>query len=182
MPRPRISVYIATSLDGFIARRDGRVDWLGAPPAGTHEDYGYGDFMATVDLIVMGRASFAMALAFDTWPYPGMRVLVLSTHPVPIPPQLRDTVSSDSGAPAELIGRPPMAGAKHVYMDGGITVQRFLASGLVDEITVTSVPVLLGEGRPLFGGTGGDIALEHLSTRSWSNGYVQSAYRVRRDG
>ena len=179
--RPRISVFIATSLDGYIARRDGSVDWLGAPASDPAEDYGFASFMATVDLLVIGRVSFEAALEFPTWPYAGMRVLVLSSRPVPIPLQLLDVVSSDSGPPQELVTRDPVAEAKHVYVDGGITIQRFIASGLVDEMTITWVPVLLGEGRPLFGMTGYDVPLEFKDSRSWSNGYLQTTYGVRRE-
>ncbi|HUK64260.1 MAG TPA: dihydrofolate reductase family protein [Dongiaceae bacterium] len=182
MRRPRISVYIATSLDGFIGRPDGRVDWLGPPPEHGEEDYGYGEFMSGVDLLVMGRATFAMALAFETWPYGDLRVLVLSNHAVPIPPPLRGTVAADAGDPADLVAREPIASARHVYLDGGITVQRFLAEGLVDDLTITTVPVLLGEGRPLFGPVGRDVPLEHVHTRTWSNGYVQTAWVLRPGG
>ena len=179
--RPRISVFIATSLDGYIARRDGSVDWLGAPASDPAEDYGFAKFMTTVDLLVIGRVSFETALEFDTWPYVGTRVLVLSSRPVPIPLQLLDIVSSDSGPPGELVKRDPMAESRHIHVDGGITVQRFVSAGLVDEVTITWVPVLLGEGRPLFGVTGHDVSLDLQRTRSWSNGYVQSAYKVRHD-
>lgn len=184
MTLPRCSVFIATSLDGFIARRDGAIDWLEAQnrvvPKG--EDCGYKAFFDTVDALVMGRNTFELAAKFPSWPYEGKRVVVTSRGTVAIPEPLRASVSSTTEAPravAEALGR---AGAKRLYVDGGVTIQRFLAEGLIDDLTITRVPVLLGEGLPLFGDTFGarDVVLEHVSTKSWEFGFVQSVYRVKR--
>ena len=174
----KVSVFIATSLDGFIARRDGSLDWLGAPVTEDQEDYGYREFIDSVDALIMGRNTFEKALSFGAWPYSGKRVVVLTRGAVKIPAELANTVSAAAAAPRELVKRLSAEGASHLYVDGGITAQRFLSAGLIDELTITRIPLLLGEGIPLFGPTGGDILLRHLATRSYDNGYVQSKYRV----
>lgn len=176
----KVSVFVATSLDGFIARKDGSIDWLTAANASVPdgEDFGYRDLIKTVDVVVMGRNTFEQVLTFGEWPYGEKRVVVLSSRSVGIPDGLTGTVSSSSEAPATLIGRLSRQGAKHLYVDGGITIQRFLAAGLVDELTITLIPVLLGEGRPLFGPTGRDVALVLAGTRAFECGFVQLRYRV----
>ncbi|HEY9899612.1 MAG TPA: dihydrofolate reductase family protein [Pantanalinema sp.] len=181
--RIKTSVFIATSLDGFIARQDGSIDWLDEAntlvPSG--EDCGYHAFIASVDTLVMGRGTFETALGFDAWPYGDKRVVVLSSKRLEIPPELAGTVSASSEAPRELVDRLASEGARHVYVDGGITIQGFLAAGLIDALTLTRIPVLLGEGRPLFGPLTGDVALEHVATKAYDFGFVQSTYRVARD-
>jgi dihydrofolate reductase len=177
---PRCSVFIATSLDGFIARADGSIDWLETanacvPPG---EDCGYGAFIASVDALVMGRQTFESVLAFDPWPYGGLPVVVQSRRSLDIPARLAPTVSASAEAPAELAERLGAAGARHLYIDGGETIRRFLAAGLIDEMTITTVPVLLGEGRPLFGGPAADRPLALIASRAWPFGFVQNRYRV----
>lgn len=174
------SVFIATSLDGFVAREDGRIDWLEAanaslPPG---EDCGYREFIAGIDALVLGRRSFERLLAFASWPYGELPVAVLSRRPLVIPEGLPPSVRATQETPAELVARFAADGARHLCVDGGQTVQSFLAAGLIDELTLTVVPVLLGRGRPLFGPLAGDVALAHLGTRSWPFGFVQSRYRV----
>jgi dihydrofolate reductase len=129
----------------------------------------------------MGRNTFEKALSFSAWPYQGKRVVVLTRRALDIPAALTKAVAASAEAPRELVTRLSAQGASHLYVDGGITIQRFLAAGLIDEITITRIPVLLGAGIPLFGPTGGDIPLRHLATRAYDNGYVQSKYRVIRD-
>lgn len=174
----QVSVYIATSLDGFIARKDGSLDWLGNPDAASGEDYGYRAFFDSIDVLVMGRHTFETVLGFGTWPYADKRVIVLSSRPVDFPPGMPDNVSCSSEPPAALAQRLEDEGARHLYVDGGITIQRFMAAGLIDDMTITRIPVLLGEGIPLFGPTGGDVPLKHVATRAFENGYVQSTYRT----
>lgn len=181
----RASVFIATSLDGFIARTDGRIDWLEranatVPPG---EDCGYKAFWSSIDVLVMGRLSFEQALLFDPWPYGDKRVVVLSTQAVSIPPELARTVSCSSEAPAALLERLSAEGAKRLYVDGGVTIQRFLAAGLIDDLTITLIPVVLGEGRPLFGPLGpgaADVQLELVDAQKYDFGFVQLTYRVAR--
>ena len=172
-----ISVFIATSLDGFIARDDGRLDWLPVPEPGG-EDYGYHDFLASVDTLVIGRATFETVLQFGVWPYHGKRVVVLSTGTLGIPESFPGVVEQRSGAPADLAAALSASGAQHVYIDGGRTIQGFLSAGLVDRLIVTRIPVLIGSGLPLFGPVPHDVALQHVATRSYPSGFVQSEYRV----
>jgi len=175
--RPKVSVYIATSLDGFIARENGDIEWLHEGPHLEGEDFGYAAFMGSVDVLVMGRRSFEKVLTFGEWPYT-KRVVVLSSGEVAIPERLSGKVEGTSLPPAALLDRLSKEGATHVYLDGGVTIQRFLAEGLVDELTITRIPVLLGQGLPLFGPLGKDVRLDHVETRAFDNGFVQSKYRI----
>lgn len=176
----KCSVFIAASLDGFIARPDGGIDWLDEANARVPkgEDCGFGAFMATVDALVMGRHTFDLARSFGEWPYGQTPVVVLSSRLRSLPAGLPATVSLSSEAPASLVERLSAAGTKHLYVDGGVTIQRFLADGLIDELTITTIPVLLGAGRPLFGPLADDVRLEHVSTRAYEFGFVQTRYRV----
>lgn len=183
----KASVYIATSLDGFIAREDGGLDWLpgsdgGAESAGggesEAEDYGFKSFFDSIDLMVMGRNTYDMVLSFGQWPYGDKRVVVLSHRPVQLPAESGSTVESMSGSPDELIERFRKSGAKHAYVDGGKTVQSFLNAGFINEIIITTIPVLIGSGIPLFGPLDGDRKLRHVETLSYDNGLVQSRYEV----
>lgn len=179
----KASVFLATSLDGFIARKDGGLDWLDRANAATPkgEDYGYHEFSDSIDVIVMGRYSYEKVLTFNAWPYGEKPVIVLSSRAVDISPDLAKTVSYSSETPGELMNRLSSHGIKHVYIDGGLTIQRFLAARLIDDLTITLVPVLLGEGKPLFGPLAKDIRLAHIATRSYTNGFVQIKYRVIKD-
>jgi len=171
--------FIATSLDGYIAKPDGNIDWLNNPDyeiAG--EDFGYNTHYQSVDSLIMGRNTYELALSFDSWPYAEKHVYVLSTKRATIPSKLASKVSSLRGdidvILAELGGR----GHKRIYVDGGKTIQGFIKAGRLDEITITRIPILLGEGIPLFGDLEKSVALEHLSTISFSNGFVQSTYSM----
>jgi dihydrofolate reductase len=175
----KASVFIATSLDGFIARANGDLDWLtGAQSASTEQDYGYQEFMNTVDTIVVGRNTFELVLTFDTWPYRDKKVVVLSSRPNAVPPHLVDNVEWLSLPPRHLVDRLAAQGVAHLYVDGGKTIQGFLNAGLIDELTITRVPILIGTGVPLFGALNHDIRLTHIATRQFENGFVQSKYRV----
>ena len=174
----KTSVYIATSLDGFIARPDGALDWLLGAPGNSGDDYGYKDFIATVDVIIMGRATYEKVLTFGAWPYLGKHVVVLSSRALTIAPERRSDVEVMSGEPADLLQRLAARGFKHAYVDGGQTVQRFLSAGLIQRIIVTRIPVLIGRGIPLFGPVPGDIPLKHSGTRAFDNGFVQTQYEA----
>jgi len=168
----KASVFIATSLDGFIARVNGDLDWL---PPGGGEEHGYDAFMATVDALVIGRKTYETVLTFGTWPYGEKPVFVLSTHTL-APAPLGAVVERMSGAPAEIVSWLAARGIQHVYVDGGITIQRFLQAGLIQRLIITRIPVLIGAGIPLFGPLPGDIVLRHVTTRQYSSGLVQSEY------
>jgi len=173
-------VYIATSLDGFIARLDGSIDWLNEAntliPEG--EDFGYREFMAKTDAIIMGRNTFEQALTFGDWLYGDKKMVVISRKGIEIPEMLKQTVSVSSQPPALLLENLASAGMRQVYIDGGLTIQSFLREGLINELTITVIPVLLGSGRPLFGSLKSDINLRHIFTKSYPFGFVQSKYAI----
>lgn len=170
------TVYLATSLDGFIARKDGRIDWLPHPQA-AGEDYGYANFMSTVDALVMGRNTFEQALTFGAWPYT-KPVYVLTSRPESLQGKLPPSVQTLSGSPDSVIATLEQAGARHLYIDGGHTIQRFLRTGRVNRLIITTVPVLIGAGIPLFGELDHDLQLTHVATRTYADGLVQSEYVV----
>jgi dihydrofolate reductase len=170
----KASVFVGTSLDGFIARTNGDFDFL--PPVGG-EPHGYDEFMATVDALVIGRKTFETVLAFDAWPYGEKPVIVLSTGPL-APAPSGAVVERMSGDPAEIVSQLAARGIRHIYVDGGITIQRFLQAGLIQRLIITRVPVLIGAGIPLFGAVPHDIALKHIGTRQYASGLVQSEYAV----
>ncbi|MCG8649868.1 MAG: dihydrofolate reductase family protein, partial [Pirellulales bacterium] len=159
MMKLKVSVFIATSLDGYIARSDGGIDWLDAanatvPPG---EDCGFGAMMQSVDALVMGRNTYEQVLTFGDWVYGDTPVTVLSSKPLASSDQTPATVKHSSESPRELCERLAGEGIGHIYVDGGNTIQRFLAENLVDELTVTLIPVVLGKGISLFGPLGKDI-------------------------
>ena len=178
-------VYIATSLDGFIARPDGDIDWLSTGSRGDHapgdagmpDDLGYAEHMADVDHVVMGRGTYEKVLTFDGWPYPGQRVIVMSSALSSADERITITRSVD-----ETVALLEERGARGVYVDGGATIQAFLRAGLIDTIVVTRIPVLIGHGRPLFGPLAADIQLVHEGTVATRHGLVQSRYRVLHPG
>lgn len=169
----RCSVFIATSLDGFIARPDGALDWL---PAGGGEPHGYDEFIATVDAILIGRKTFETVLSFDAWPYGRKPVVVLSRTLSAVTVPEGAVCERMEGSPREIADRLAARGMEHLYVDGGITVQGFLREGLIQRMTITRIPVLLGSGIPLFGPMTGDLRFEHIATRSFPSGMVQSEY------
>jgi dihydrofolate reductase len=173
------SVYIATSLDGFIARKNGDLDWLhqgGSRPE--NQDYGYSAFMNTVDALVMGRNTYEIVRAFKAWPYGAKPVVVLTSRRLKIPEALKPTVSVMSGSVAEVLAKLRARGWRHLYVDGGVTIQRFLAAGAIQRMIITRIPVLIGQGIPLFGRLKHDIRLRHVATRDYPAGLVQSEYEV----
>lgn len=171
----RASVFIATSLDGFIARQDGALDWL---PMDGGEPHGYDEFIATVDAIVIGRNTFETVLGFDTWPYGTKPVIVLSTKPTASRAPDGAVCDMMAGTPAQVVARLSARGFDHLYVDGGLTIQGFLEAGLIQRLIITRIPVLLGRGIPLFGPLSHDVRLEHVTTRSYPSGMVQSEYLV----
>ncbi len=178
--KPIVSVFIATSLDGFIARENGELDWLDDANSTITkgEDCGYLAFMASIDVLVMGRHSYEKVLSFGDWPYQDKPVIVLSSKPIDIPSALRDTVRHSSESPKELYTRLSQEGVEHIYIDGGLTIQRFLSAGLVDDMTITLIPVILGSGKPLFGPLEKDIVMTHITTKTFDFGFVQLFYDI----
>lgn len=175
----KVSVFMATSLDGFIARPDGDIAWLHeVDPIGGGDDAGYGAFFNSIDVLVMGRGSFEKVMEFDPWPYGTKPVIVLSKNLKEVPEKLHDVVTIETCTPQELVEKLSQAGYKHMYLDGGRIIQSFLQEGLVDEMTLTTIPILIGKGRALFGELENDVKLRHLGTQSWDNGFIQSQYQV----
>lgn len=176
-------VFIATSLDGFIARPDGALDWLSGAGQGDAlpeaEDFGYAAFMAAMDGIVMGRATFDTVAGFDRWPYEDLVVVLSDTlRQGDIPGRLRGKVRLMSGPPERIMATLDDEGWRRAYIDGGHTIRRFLQAGCIDEMILSRLPVLIGRGRPLFGAAEPDLWLTHLDTRSFPGGMVQSRYRL----
>jgi dihydrofolate reductase len=169
-----VSVFVGTSVDGFIARPNGDLDFL---PAGGGEPHGYNEFIATVDAIVIGRKTFETALAMEDWPYGDKRVVVLSSRAIDLS-GAGGVVEQMTGPPADIVSQLGASGAHHLYVDGGITIQGFLRAGLIQRFVITRVPVLIGSGVPLFGTLPHDIRLRHIATRHYPSGLVQSEYQV----
>ena len=175
----KISVYIASSLDGFIARPNGDINWLmEADNSGEKEDYGYKEFSDSVDCMVMGRNSMKKVMSFPEWSYEGKRVVVLSNTLKEAPSQLKDKVELYSGSLIMLVTKLKRDGCEHIYVDGGKTIQSFINEDLITDITITRIPILLGEGLPLFGKTKHDIKLKHIESKSYPSGFVKSTYQV----
>jgi dihydrofolate reductase len=169
------SVFIGTSVDGFIARVNGDLDFL---PEGGGEPHGYEEFMASVDVLVIGRKTFETVLAYPEWPYGKKRVVVLSSKPLDFSGVREGVAEQMSGAPADIVSKLDARGVKHIYVDGGITIQAFLRARLIQRLIITRVPVLIGEGIPLFGALPSDVRLKHVATRHFSSGLVQTEYEV----
>jgi dihydrofolate reductase len=151
---------------------------LGSDGESGGDDYGFQDFFASVDTLVMGRHTYEFALTFNEWPYRGKRVVVLSHGYPETFTRLADGVEGLSSSPDDLVRALASHGSRRVYVDGANTIQAFLRAGLIHDITITRIPVLIGDGISLFGPTTRDIRLRHVRTTSFDNGFVQSTYRV----
>ena len=170
-----VSVFIGTSVDGFIARSNGALDFL--PPEGG-EPHGYTEFFASVDALLIGRNTFETVLSFPEWPYGTKPVVVLSTKPLNFSKVPKAPVEQMRGSPREIVSKLESRGFQHIYVDGGVSVQRFLREGLIQRMIITRVPVLIGQGIPLFSSLPKDIRLEHVHTQSYATGLVKTEYRV----
>lgn len=173
----KASVFCGVSLDGFIARKNGGLDWLEGD--GPPDDHGYTDFIATVDALVIGRNTYDVVLGFGGWFYGKTPVFVLSGRDLDDLPE-GGVVERLSGEPTDIYAELESRGYGHLYVDGGITVQRFLDAGLIDSMTVSRLPVLIGEGIPLFGPTSRDIRLDLEKVAEFPSGMVQCVYSVRK--
>lgn len=171
-------VFIATSLDGFIARDDGGIEWLLEYDA-SGEDHGYNDFIRDIDAIIMGRGTFETVRDMKPWFYT-RPVLVLSADLAeqPVPAELAGKVRFTRKSPPQAMAMLEAEGCRRVYVDGGRIIQSFLREGLISDLVITRVPILLGSGRPLFGPVSRDINLTHVSTRPFPSGLVQSTYAI----
>ncbi|PYX85180.1 MAG: deaminase [Acidobacteria bacterium] len=170
-----LSVFCGVSVDGFLARPNHELDFL---HTGEQEPHGFEEFYGSVDVVVIGRKTFEVVLTFGKWFYGKKPVVVLSSRPLDFSSVKHGVVEQISGEPAEVVMRLKERGFRHAYIDGGITIQRFLAAGLIDRMVITRVPVLIGAGIPLFGPVPHDISLRHIATRCYKGGLVQSEYQV----
>ena len=169
------SVFIGTSVDGFIARLDGSLDFL---PVGGGEPHGYTEFFNSIDALVIGRGTFETVMSFPEWPFGDKRVIVLSRQRLDLSKVRTDRVEQMQGSPREIVSKLEGRGFRHIYVDGGVTIQRFLRDGLIQRLIITRVPVLIGQGIPLFGTLPADIRLEHVQTQHYASGLVKTEYRV----
>lgn len=174
-------VYIGISLDGFIARPDDAIDFLDTIPIGD-EDHGYFDFIADKDGLIMGRGTFEKVLTFGDWPFEKPVIVMSRTlAESDLDAALQGRVFLCSRTPQEALTMAAEMGWQKAYLDGGQLIQSFLREGLVEDMVLTRLPILIGQGKPLFGELTEDIMLEHVSTRSFpTSGFVQSHYRVKR--
>ncbi len=170
------SVYIATSLDGYIASSNGSLEWLNHFPNPTDSDYGYHEFMDGIDAIVMGRKTFDIVSSFSTWPY-SKKVFVLSHSLKDIRPDLVDQVELVSGDLNAIVKKLQQAGYHNLYIDGGQTIQSFLKKNLIDELIISKIPILLGGGIPLFSAEHPMLQFDHCSTEVFEGGLVKSHYK-----
>jgi len=169
----RTSVFVGASVDGFIARPDGRFDFLPDTP----EPHGFDEFFASIDALLMGRKTYETALSFGNWPYGSKPVFVWSSRPLAAAPT-GAVLERLSGTPADIFDALAARHIRHAYVDGGQTVQSFLRAGLIDRVVVTRVPVLIGSGISIFGPLERDLRLRHVMTRHFPSGLVQSEYEV----
>lgn len=177
----KFSVFIAISLDGFIARSNDQLDWLDAAgEKNSKEDYGYHQFLSSIDCIVMGRRTFEKVASFPEWPYTNKRVIILTKTLKKVPKDFDDKVSLFNGNIELLAIELQSYGFKNIYVDGGITIQSFIRAELLNEITLTQIPIILGKGLPLFAEVSKDVKLKLISSQSYATGFVQSKYRVER--
>ena len=170
----KLSVFCGVSVDGFLARLDHALDFL---DAGGQEPHGFEEFYGSVDVVVIGRKTFEVVLTFGKWFYGKKPVVVLSSRSLNFS-SIAGVVEQMSGEPAEIVKQLEFRSFKHAYIDGGITIQRFLAAGCIDRLVITRVPVLIGAGIPLFGPVPSDITLRHIETRCYKGGLVQSEYEI----
>jgi len=174
----KVSVFIAASMDGYIAREDGGIDWLENPNADPDQDYGYQAFINGIDAILMGRNTFNVVMNLPDWSYGGIPLFVLTHHPSTLPLAKLENVQAIQGKPEEIIPELEKRGFHHVYIDGGNTISEFLSESLVDELIITRIPILLGRGIPLFNRMEKETRLKLLSTIDFKDGLVQNKYKV----
>lgn len=173
-------VYIATSMDGYIADKDGGLDWLHSVPNPDNLDFGFADFLQSIDALIMGRTTFETVCSFDVdWPY-SVPVFVLSNTLTTVPEAYKNKAEVVSGALTQVVESLHQRGFKDLYVDGGKTIQSFLEDDLIDDVIVTQLPILLGRGSPLFGNLAEPLQFEHVNTQTYLEAMVQTHYRRQR--
>ncbi|MEW6194265.1 MAG: dihydrofolate reductase family protein [Bacteroidota bacterium] len=169
-------VFIAESLDGYIAKKDGNIDWLLEIPNPGGSDYGYNDFIKNIDAVVLGRITFEKVLSFGGWHY-SKPVFVLSNTLKSVGKNLENKAAVIKGDLKSVIKELHSKNYTNIYIDGGITIQNFLKEDLIDEMTITQIPIILGSGIPLFGELKNELRFEHVKTEVLNNALVQSRYK-----
>lgn len=172
--------YIAVSLDGYIADKKGGVDWLNNLPNPDDSDFGWSEFISGIDAILMGRNTFNIVEAFDVWHYE-VPVFVASKSMRVAPPGYEDRIAIIKGGISELLSQVRDAGYHNIYVDGGQIIQACLREHVLDELIITHIPILLGEGIPLFCHLDQIIDLEHKGTEIYKPGLIKSHYRIKRN-
>lgn len=174
-------VYIATSLDGYIAGKNNELDWLQDFPNPDGDDLGFADFMASIDALIMGRNTFEVVAGFDCdWPY-NKSVFVLSNSLKTVPSGFEDKVTLVQGELSDIVAQLNQQGLQRLYIDGGKTVQSFLQADLIDEMTITTIPVLLGEGISLFGALPKALKFQNVKCQHQLNYLATNTYVRKRD-
>lgn len=172
-------VFIAASIDGYIARKDGNIDWL-AVPGSENEDHGYNDFFASVDGIIMGRGTYDVVSTFGDWPFKKPTIVLTSSlSEADMPEDHKGKVRFLKATPSEALQLTEQEGWNRAYVDGGKVIQSFLQAGLIEDMIISCIPILLGDGLPLFGLIDRSVPLQHIETRPFSSGLVQSTYAVK---
>lgn len=183
----KCSAFIATSIDGYIARKNGDISWLqnaGNADAdmGENRDMGFKNYLSSVDCIIMGRNTMEKISTFnltdEEWPYGTIPIITLSTTLKSAPENMKNRVEIYAGDTFVLLEQLEKKGYTHAYIDGGATIQHFINLALIDEMTVTRVPILLGEGLSLFGKTSGDIRITEVTSKSFPNDFIQEKFSL----
>lgn len=178
MSKSTCSVFIATSADGFIAKTNGDIDWLHNPDYVIDGlDFGYESFMHSVDALLMGRSTYDQVLTFGEWPYT-KPVYVATNRELDIPEALKCKIFRIQGTPEEIIEELRWHEHNRIYVDGGNLIQQFLRDGLIEQMIITRIPILLGNGIPLFGSLDQPLTLKTRSVKSFPNGFVQIEYKL----
>ncbi len=172
--RPKISIYIATSIDGYIARKDGSLDWLDRV-GGFDEDYGFQKLLDSIDAVILGRNTYEVAASVHDWPYKGKRIVVLSNNSLQT---VREEAELFRGDLTQLASQLHSDGIKHVWIDGGVTISQFLDLQMVDSMTLSVIPVMLGSGMSLFSKISKELPCRLVSSQSYPSGLVQLNYEI----
>lgn len=169
-------VYVGASLDGYIAEKGGSLDWLQEIPNPEGSDFGFNEFLANIDAIVMGKNTFETVVTFKEWPYT-KPVFVLSHTLRAIPDSLEKKAKIITGVPKEILTRLRGLGYQNLYIDGGVTIQSFLREDLINELIISTIPVLLGDGIPLFGKLSRELKFDLIKSTVYNETIVKNHYR-----
>ncbi|MCU4338005.1 dihydrofolate reductase family protein [Acinetobacter dispersus] len=169
-------VYIATSLDGYIADKNNQLDWLHEAASSDQSDFGFSEFLERIDAIIMGRNTLDTVLSFGgEWPYQ-KPVFILSNTLTDVPPELKGKVYLEKGSLKDIVARLNKNGYINLYVDGGITIQNFLKEDLIDEMIISTIPTLLGGGKSLFCDLKKPLKFQYLKTEVYQDSIVKNYY------